>query len=668
MDWRIRLSAALVMSCWATGMIDAQQPQPMPDSMTAWADPVEAAVAPIPRTAVEEAPPLVPPEPMVDQRVSDAALRHPALGIRLVGAVLGAHCRGGWRSGSFSRTACCAAPDVEQTSVQGHRPLADSGFAPTPWLVSALPAGPRAPESLPAVTLPEPTEPAPVVPGSTAISATSLPPMPVTLPVAPNLSIGAGTGVDPMLPLLLQHQPQLADRLYEQVLELEPNRDNRRTIERVREMVETTQVGVEQTDENWSAPGDGIQVNGRFHLDWVNWANDGNYRGRPAEDTEMGGLPNYVEFRRLRLGVAGEGYGVLFYQLEFEFSPEIDLRGTVENDVVDLGDFGIEVKDAYLGAHDIPWLGTVLLGHFFTPMGLELQTSSNFITFLERGLPRVFLPGRELGVAAYNQLPNQRMNWAYGIFFDEMNEAAHAIVDDNQGTRLVGRVTGTPFYDELSDGRYLMHLGLGYAYTIPRRRDSPVDPETGEPTIDEYRPIDIGARPEIHRGRSLVSTGDINTKQYHILNGEFAWIHGPLSVQSELIWTSLDELYGGTTDFYGSYFFASYFLTGENRRYDRRVGDFKRMTPLENFWLVHTPRGTSSGWGAWEVAARWSYLDLTDVRGQQLNDLTLGVNWYWNPNTRMMFNWIHPFTHNSRLSESTNAEGDILAMRLQVDF
>ena len=644
-------------------------PQPMPDWTADWADP---AVAPEPRMTLEEAPPLVPPEPVVEQRVSEAALAPILRGSLSIGPELVPVVAIGAETVPAAAPPVAPQSDLERTSPNELEPFADPSFPPAPWLVSALPVGSRDLESLPEVTLPDSPAAPPIVPRSETMPviapATALPSVPVTSPVAPNLSMESAAGIDPMLPLYLQHQPQLAERLYEQVLELEPNRDNRRTIERVREMVKTTQVGVEETDDDWSASGDGIQVTGRFHLDWVNWANDGDYRGRPEEGTDFGGLPNYVEFRRLRLGVAGEGYGTLFYQLEFEFSPEIDLRGTVENDVVDLGDFGIEVKDAYLGARDIPLLGTVLLGHFFTPMGLELQTSSNFITFLERGLPRVFLPGRELGVAAYNQLPSQRMNWAYGIFFDEMNESAHAIVDDNQGTRLVGRITGTPFYDELSDGRYLMHLGLGYTYTIPRRRDSPTDPDTGEPTIAEYRPIDIGARPEIHRGRSLLSTGIINTKQYHILNGEFAWIHGPLSIQSELVWNSLDELNGGTTDFYGSYFFASYFLTGENRRYDRRVGDFKRMTPLENFWLVRTPRGTSSGWGAWEIAARWSYLDLTDAQGQQLNDLTLGMNWYWNPNTRMMFNWIHPFTHNSPLSELPDADGDILAMRLQVDF
>jgi phosphate-selective porin OprO/OprP len=68
------------------------------------------------------------------------------------------------------------------------------------------------------------------------------------------------------------------------------------------------------------------------------------------------------------------------------------------------------------------------------------------------------------------------------------------------------------------------------------------------------------------------------------------------------------------------------------------------------------------------VACRWSYLDFTDVRGQQLTDVTLGVNWYWNPHTRMTFNWIHPFAKNSPVATTADAQGDVFGMRLGVDF
>jgi phosphate-selective porin OprO/OprP len=49
-----------------------------------------------------------------------------------------------------------------------------------------------------------------------------------------------------------------------------------------------------------------------------------------------------------------------------------------------------------------------------------------------------------------------------------------------------------------------------------------------------------------------------------------------------------------------------------------------------------------------------------------MHDLTAGVNWYWNPHTRLMLNWIHAWT---ALPASDAATGtDVLAMRFQIDF
>lgn len=458
-----------------------------------------------------------------------------------------------------------------------------------------------------------------------------------------------------------QHHSQEIQEQYDRVLDLEPSGQNRQLIERVRAAVEETEVGIDTTEEEWIHVKDHSHITwgGRIQGDWVNWANDREFS---ALANQFSGQENYVEFRRLRLFAAGEGYGVYDYKLELEFAPEVELQADVVDNHVDLGGFGTELKDAYVGIHDIPYLGYVSFGHFKTPIGLEELTSSRYITFMERSLAHRFLPGRELGVAAFNHSVGENITWAYGVFFDEMSEAAHSIVDDNQGTRLVGRVTATPRYDELSEGRYLIHTGLGYAYTRPRKQDDPLFPGV------ELRPIRFDARPEIHRGDDLVDTGFINTQQYHVLDAELAIVRGPASVQSELVWTSIDELGAGTADLYGTYVQVSYFLTGEHRPYNRTAGTFGRVIPYENFWIVRTPSGSRAGWGAWEIAARWSYLDFSDVNGQQLNDLTVGWNWYWNPHTRMMFNWIHPFAHRSPVSPALNAQGDIIAMRLQVEF
>jgi phosphate-selective porin OprO/OprP len=184
-----------------------------------------------------------------------------------------------------------------------------------------------------------------------------------------------------------------------------------------------------------------------------------------------------------------------------------------------------------------------------------------------------------------------------------------------------------------------------------------------------HRPVRFNTRAEINEGDQLIDTDTLDVDSYHTLNGELAWVRGPLSLQGELAWTNLDQVTVGGTELYGTYVQASYFLTGEHRPYDPNFAVFRRVVPYENFWVVRAPRGTQAGWGAWEAACRWSYLSFSEVNGQRQSDITTGLNWYWNPHTRLMVNWVHAFAHDSPINGAQlDANGDVLAMRLQVDF
>ncbi|MCP4190746.1 MAG: hypothetical protein GY768_08965 [Planctomycetaceae bacterium] len=439
---------------------------------------------------------------------------------------------------------------------------------------------------------------------------------------------------------------QTVDPNYRRVLDLYPDGNNRRLIEQVRKVVHETEVGVDVTDEQWiTVRGDGKRITwgGRIDTDWVNWARDEEF-----------GQPNYVEFRRLRLFASGEGYGVYDYQLDLGFAPDV-------NELFEATELDVEVKDAFIGLRDLPLLGYLMIGHFRVPIGLANTTSSRFIPFMERSLPTRLLPARALGFAAYNASPSENLTWSLGAFFDDLNDNRGAIIDDNQGGRIVGRTTWTPFYDELSH-RCFLHTGLGYMYSRPRSRSNPL--------ISSYRPVRFWARPEIGRGTPLIDTGLTNTKQYQTANVELAWVNGPITIQSEMTWTGWNQTSGEKSNLYGAYLYGSWFLTGEQRNYNRRFGTFGRVKPYENFWIVPTKNGHRAGWGAWELATRWSYLSFSDYNQQYLNDLTVGVNWYWNPNCRVMMNWIHPIAHNSPAAKITtgNASGDIIALRMQVDF
>jgi phosphate-selective porin OprO/OprP len=170
----------------------------------------------------------------------------------------------------------------------------------------------------------------------------------------------------------------------------------------------------------------------------------------------------------------------------------------------------------------------------------------------------------------------------------------------------------------------------------------------------------------------VVDTGTITDVPFWQLMGlETAVVYGPLSVQAEWLCafvhrTGADDLY-----YNGGYVYVSYFLTGEHRRYKRTAGCFDRIKPHENFFRVRGEDGcVYTGKGAWELAYRCSYIDLSEfATGNPLSgrvwDHTIGVNWYLNPYTRVMFNYV-----NSTADDLTADGGNlsIFEMRTQIDF
>jgi phosphate-selective porin OprO and OprP len=61
--------------------------------------------------------------------------------------------------------------------------------------------------------------------------------------------------------------------------------------------------------------------------------------------------------------------------------------------------------------------------------------------------------------------------------------------------------------------------------------------------------------------------------------------------------------------FQGGYAEATYVLTGETRPYKSASASYGGIEPANPFSL------TGGGWGAWEIAARYSTIDLNDRLG-----------------------------------------------------
>ena len=166
----------------------------------------------------------------------------------------------------------------------------------------------------------------------------------------------------------------------------------------------------------------------------------------------------------------------------------------------------------------------------------------------------------------------------------------------------------------------LVHLGANF-FTRP---------------ADSDEAIRFLERPESHLAPTFVDTGDIDGTRSRTFIFEAAMVRGAFSLQSELATTYVTLPETDNLRFKTFYAYASYFLTGESRRYDSRRASFGAVRPRRRF------TDFKDSYGAVEIAFRYSHLDLDDkeIRGGTLNDFTAAVNWYPNNHARVMANLI----------------------------
>ncbi len=357
-----------------------------------------------------------------------------------------------------------------------------------------------------------------------------------------------------------------------------------------------------------------FQAGGRIQVDGAFYSED---------NVDLDG-ENGTEFRRARLFIAGTMFKDWAWKAQYDFAG---------NDA--------EIKDAYIRYSGFE-PGRIVIGQYKQPFSLEELTSSKYITFMERALPNAFATGRRIGLGVdHNRDKYTLMASVYG------QEEGSDDGDGDEGYGFGARATFAPWKDE---GK-LLHFGASGAWE--------------QPEDDEEETVRFRARPESHKTSTrLVNTGQIQGVDDIVKYGvEAATVWGPFSAQGEYIMTTVNsDVTSSDPDFSGYYVFASYFLTGESRPY--KHGKFGRVKP----------KGKR---GAWEVALRYSSIDLEDgdIEGGEEDNITVGVNWYANKYVRFMANYVRadadPFTQEASLDVSPSEDDDtldIFQVRAQIDF
>jgi phosphate-selective porin OprO/OprP len=273
--------------------------------------------------------------------------------------------------------------------------------------------------------------------------------------------------------------------------------------------------------------------------------------------------------------------------------------------------------------------------------------SNNDILFMERSLPDTFTPARNTGFA----IGTHGENWTLsgGVFGGNINSSV-------EYGGIAGTVRAT--YAPILTATEVLHLGVAASYRSLDRRGPDLSFDT---------------TPESFLFRaSLVDTDTIdNARAIGRLGFEFAWANGPFRVQAEYIATQVERAAARDVAFQGGYVQAAWVINGKSPRYAldadtaTEIGVFKRVQPDSG------QRVSRGGIGVFELAARYSAIDLSsrDIRGGFQQDVTAGLNWYPEPYIRVMTNYVHAWADPTAEGVTGRpAQADIGQVRLQIAF
>jgi phosphate-selective porin OprO/OprP len=404
---------------------------------------------------------------------------------------------------------------------------------------------------------------------------------------------------------------------------------------------------------------------------------DNYYYGLPTDLKKAFGPTVFDDssfFRRIRIEFDGQ----MFENIEWNFEVDLERNTLFAKDPAGTltanGNFPpTRFDEMWVGLRNLPVLGNARIGHVRPPQGLECYTSSRNLTFLERSSAfETFLQEFDPGIWFFNSALDDHLFWAATVHrIDPDSKMAEWGKGDYAAT---GRIAGLPYYE--NDGRCLMHLGASYQF-----RSNTFNTAVNERTVAFASPPDFRGFPVTP---NFVSTGTMISDHVGTVGLEALAIWGPWSIQAEYFDAhaanvSFPAVKGkniGGADFQSAYVYVTYFLTGDNRRYDKRLGRLDRVRPNENFFMVRNEDGRLSwGRGAWEVAARYDWIDLSDsgIKGGQLNNYTLGLNWYLNPNLKFQWNWtvadrLVPFTGEGGGAGGPSGLMHAVGMRVQWEF
>ncbi|MBW8367386.1 MAG: OprO/OprP family phosphate-selective porin [Arenimonas sp.] len=329
-----------------------------------------------------------------------------------------------------------------------------------------------------------------------------------------------------------------------------------------------------------------------------------------AFDEDQVNTTGTTEFRRARLSLGGKAWG-WEYKMEQDFAAGSNLDG---------------LRDLYIAKQF--GLGKLTIGHFKPYRSMEELTSSNEILMMERPFASAtgLFNGRQFQQGVGYQVSG--LNYSVGATAFNLRGAASP---RTEGMGASARATWAP----IMAGSRTLHLGGWVSHENANEGSASLS------AVANY----AGRRGP---GQVIAITTAASGDQVNAYGLELAGQYGPLFVQSEFVSSVFNQPLGPDQDVQTYYVQGSWMLNGGQKVYKPGTGVFGSPKVVDV--------------GLWELTARYDHIENSDLANREAESMILGLNYYLNPNLRLMFN----YTQGE--NEVTGDETAQYAVRTQFNF
>jgi phosphate-selective porin OprO/OprP len=393
-----------------------------------------------------------------------------------------------------------------------------------------------------------------------------------------------------------------------------------------------------------------VQADHRHYFDGANDVR--NRSNQRAGDLDANGFHDAGDtslLRRVRPTIEGKVAG----KYGFRFTPEF-------------AGGGASAVDAYVEANLNPAF-KIRAGKQKSIVGLERLQGGGDIKFIERSyVTNAILPNRDLGVTISGDVLGNKLNYGVGIV-NGVNDGGNISTgtEYNGEREYTARLFATPFNDSTSALAGL-GFGIGATYTdfTGERNLNFTDTSSADATrngLPSY--VSDGQQTFFRYGGNTIADG----KRFRV-SPQANFYNGPFGVIAEYARVSQDvSLTTGGSPAAGGLGTNTAFTAGSNKKLNHDAwqiatsylitgedASFKGVKPKQDFDL------DKGGWGAWELVARYSEINLDDdtfknpagslftgayadlsTSAKSAKSWVAGVNWYLNSNAKIALNYSH---------------------------